>query len=336
MSHLRHYLSVIILAAAASVLVCCGSDDDSNNSTLDPELLKGTWVCLDEVAATATILSIGNGNALSGEIFEDISANSHRTETLSGKWAFFPANNVLNMDILYGSTLEAKTTPYQVQQLNQNTMVLRNQSLGSVERYHKVIGRDKKAAGQAFDIPSNNDAAASFSTTNNAVATVDERGHVTTVGSGIAFIKITTGTATNVYIIEVPYRVEDFLTELSSDIDAIRKAHGNPDAEGRIQNMAIVYRQSSFDKDLSVIQYEYDEQTREITRITTIYRSASVFELDKTYITSNYVETNLMPDTYGEYESFISCKFFVYPRLVENEYYVSYLNAAYQREHGHF
>ena len=303
---MKRYVSYLFIAAAA-FFVACGSDDNDNEPQDNvSEQLKGEWCIVDEPSDVALVLRLDASRTIIGTIYDNISSRPTK-EQISGSWTYYSSNKTLVMDRKHESGLKSSTDNYLVQQ---------------IDLY------------QQASIPKDFQATA-FSSSNTRVATVSTDGIVSVQGSGVAFISATSAEGSVVCLLNVPSHIDSYIAEVQSTIDAVLQTHGKPDAEGMSgQNMAVVYRQSCFDAALSAIQYQYDEKTRQVTRILTLYNSVNDYEADAAEIRNAFfLQSESM---YGPYEEYVRNTYLLSPFVSEGVCYVSYNNITYYHQYKHF
>lgn len=336
---MKRYVSYLFIAAAA-FFVACGSDDNDNEPQDNvSEQLKGEWCIVDEPSDVALVLRLDASRTIIGTIYDNISSRPTK-EQISGSWTYYSSNKTLVMDRKHESGLKSSTDNFLVQQIGPYVLQLRDQSTGAVERYSRFVASIDAQAGQQIDlyqqasIPKDFQATA-FSSSNTRVATVSTDGIVSVQGSGVAFISATSAEGSVVCLLNVPSHIDSYIAEVQSTIDAVLQTHGKPDAEGMSgQNMAVVYRQSCFDDALSAIQYQYDEKTRQVTRILTLYNSVNDYEADAAEIRNAFFLHS--ESMYGPYEEYVRNTYLLSPFVSEGVCYVSYNNITYYHQYKHF
>ena len=336
---MKRYVSYLFIAAAA-FFVACGSDDNDNEPQDNvSEQLKGEWCIVDEPSDLALVLRLDASRTIIGTIYDNISARPEK-EQISGSWNYYPSNKMLVLNRMFESELKSSSNNFLVQQIGPYVLQLRDQSTGAVERYSRFAASIDAQAGQQIDLrqqasfPKDFKATA-FTSSNPLVATVSADGIVSVHGSGIAFISASSAEGGVVCLVNVPSHIDNYIAEVQSSIDAVLQTHGKPDVEGVSgQNMAVVYRQSCFDAALSAIQYQYDEKTRQVTRILTLYNSANDYEADAAEIRSAFFKH--AETMYGPYEEYTRNTYLLSPFISDGACYVSYNNIKYFNQYNHF
>lgn len=335
---MRKFLPFLFFITALG-FTACGGDEEKETDDFNSSIFSGEWCMLDVQSNTATMMTINSDYTFAGRVYDNISVYPFVFETISGHWMYYPANKVLNMDVLHSATHIQKTTAYNVQKIDDYTLQVRNQEFGTTEVYHHIAGVRSATLGEVFDLSKainlpDGTTPTAYSTSHKGIATVDKQGRVTITGTGTVFISIEASEGSMIYIVNIPSRIEIFSAEVCSSIDAIISAHGKPDMEGAIgKNKAIFYSQPSFDKGLSSLQYHYDENTREVTRVLAKYATSEVFESDKAVVKTYFklVGDNL----YGLFESFSRNEVILSP-FTEDGDFMSFINLPYYSKNGHY
>jgi len=323
-----------------SVFTSCKKDDDEQPEIFRSQLMA-EWCTLDDYDNSATVLKLDYAD-FAWKTYQNISTTPALIGDLTGYWSYSADSRVIAMSINYSglddlSTQKTSIESFSVAKLTDNSMTLRDTEYGTETTYYRVVESHENVSGEAFEISYGKDTTAvrSFTSANPSIAQVDNSGYVTTNKTGITFITVNIGDDVAIVKVEVKSRVGVFVQELSWKIDDVLTAHGQPDNSGNVgQNMAIIYRQSIFDKALSAIQYQYDESTREVTRILTVYKSVADYNTDRAFILANYADLGY--NSYGPDEDYYSNKYLLNPFEDSGSYYISYNNFEYYRKAGHF
>ena len=315
-------------------LVSCSSDSNSetdNTGTYTKEKFEGNWCALE--GAVAMLLTL-ESSSLNGEVYLNLPTTPTKYETLSGSWVYYPTNDMLRMQILHSQTLQSQTEDYKVLQLNDKVLKLREQSTGAEDVFYRMVDTKTVKQGTTFNI--NFVSSVGYNSSNPSIASVDNNGMVKANSQGVAFISIFTQDDQMVVVkVQVKGTVEFFVDEVMSNIDDVLSRYGTPDDKGKIgENQAIVYRNPTSYPAISALQYQYDETTREVTRILTMYNTQNLYQIDANFIVANYISHG--NNLYGIHTEYLSNDYFISPFVSDGRYYISYNNQKYFRRVGHF
>ena len=330
-------LALFLLVVLTIGITACSSDSDSDSKgKYESSLFQGQWCAVE--GPVAMILNLEK-SSLTGEVFLNLNTTPTLYETLSGTWYYYSANNMMQLEMLHSSDGHQITTTYKVLKANSLLISMREQSTGAEDVFYRLVDSRTIDEGNSFVINYNGGTsfqAVSYASSNPSIASVDNTGKVTAKGQGVAFISAYSQQEEAVIIkVKVIGNVEHFVTELTSDIETITRTHGTPDVTGQSgQNQAILYRQPESHPSLSALQYQYDESTRKVTRILTLYKTSEGYKGDADYIKANYLD--LGDNMYGLKEDFKDNAFLISPFVSDGQYYVSYNNTLYFWEKGHY
>lgn len=329
------FLFLITFPLIMGMTACSKDSDSAPKGKFTTEQFYGQWCAME--GSVALVLDMGN-MSFTGEVYMDLEKTPILFDKLSGTWVYYPANDMIQMDILHSSSLQQNTSSYKVMQVNSRILQLREQSTGAEDVYYRLV--EKKTVKQGTSYTIDYSSAGNFSPTNYVssnpnIATVNAQGLVTAQGQGVAFIILTSGDEMVVAMVKVTGIVEQYSSEVMSNIDDIIKQHGTPDLTGQSgQNQAILYKQPSFHPAVSAVQYQYDEKTREVTRILTVYNNQNGYSNDASFVITNYED--LGNNQYGLITDYMGNDFFISPFISDGGYYISYNNLKYYRKVGHF
>lgn len=330
---MKKYLSFILLALTLGAIVSCGDDsEDEKKGKFDMSQFLGEWCAVS--GSTATQLSMAN-MSFTGLVYTNLNTQPELYEELSGAWIYYPENDMLQMNVAHSATLTQATNSYKVLKATSNLLQLREQKTGAVEEYYKLVQTLNLEAGGEASIASYLDAA-SYTSTNTSICEVNGSGIVTAKGQGVAFVTATDGSGNAIVVkIEVKARVASYVAELLGTIDDILAKHGEPSVSGTIgSNKAVLYKQPSFDTAIKNLQYQYDESTREVTRILMSYQSDTEHQSDTNFIKANYIDHG--GNMYGTELDYGSNTYLIMPFTDDSGMWVSYNNFKYYLREGHF
>lgn len=327
--------SCVLCLFFAAVSACCNDEPNEDKEEYREEQFHGEWCAISD-DGTATYLKFET-RGFTEQVIQDLNTYPKVYENLSGMWVFRPENGVLQLQTLHSSTGDGLTEAYDVMLLSNYSMQLRSQDYGYTDTYSRILENIELNVGERTTISlSSVGDITGYATTCAGIVNVDSTGQLTATGPGKAFVQVFTAEGTVLVQIDVKNRVKYYESELSLTIDQIKTIHGSPDNEGNFnQNMAMVYRQSSWDSDLSAIQYQYDAQTREVSRIMTVYANVSQFNEDRNYLEANYYL--VFENTYGVKQEYILNDILISSlKDSDGSLVVSYNNFGYYYRNGHY
>ena len=329
------FLFFVSLSLVMGMTACSKDSDSESKGKYTADQFRGQWCAMG--GSVALLLDMGN-SSFTGEVYMDLENTPVLFDQLSGTWVYYPANDMIQMDILHSSSLQQESSSYKVMKVNSRILQLREQSTGAEDVYYRLV--EKKTIQQGTSYTIDYSSVGNFSPTvcvssNPNIATVNAQGHVTAKSQGVAFISLNAGDETVVAMVKVTGIVEQYSTEVMSNIDYIIKQHGTPDVTGQSgRNQAILYKQPSFHPAVSAVQYQYDERTREVSRILTVYNNQSGYSNDASFVIANYLD--LGTNQYGLKSDYMDNDFFISPFTSDGSYYISYNNLKYYLREGHF
>lgn len=334
--NIKGFVSIFLMALVIGITACSSDSDSDSKGKYESSQFHGQWCAID--GPVAMVLNMET-SSLTGEVYLNLSTTPTLYETLSGTWGYYPSNDMIQMQLLHSSNGHQQTESYKIVQANSRMMKLREQSTGAEDVFYRLIDTRAVDEGSSFTINYDGGGSfqpASYSSSNTSIATVDYKGQVTAIGQGIAFISVFSQQSETVVVkVQVTGTIGHFVAEVMSNIDAVIRSHGTPDAAGQYgQNHAILYKQPMSHPALNIIQYQYDDTTREVTRILTRYNDITSHTADADFVKANYLD--LGGNLYGLTEDFKGNSFFISPFVSEGQYYISYNNEQYFLRVGHF
>lgn len=124
-----------------------------------------------------------------GIVYENQKSILTIADNLSGMWGLSSYGTILLMDIYRTSTGSSDVKNYDIVNGDEYSLQLKDKEYNSPVSYQKIIESEKIGKGEAFEILQS---ASKYSSSNESIAKVDDYGHVTAIGSGIAFISLST------------------------------------------------------------------------------------------------------------------------------------------------
>lgn len=329
----------ILLFVTSILFISCGKSDSDNtevNNKIETSMFYGEWFSVNN----STYYNFVNSK-MEGIIYQDMNTMPSIYDYISGGWTFYKENSILRILVNYNNKMESQTEDYKLISIDDYSMTLQYIEFSNEIVLNKIISTNSMKIGDKYDINYNNPKFESpiYSSLNTSIATVDNTGQVTATGTGITFISIKSQVGTVLVKIEVGSRVDTFTEELFSNIDKILETHGQPDntAETETGTKVVVYMKSLIDTSLGYVHYLYDDETREITQILTIYTNESSYKSDESYIKdNNVIIEELVGDVYGKENALLNNSY-GYKMLKDDEgYKILYSNFDYSRKYGRY
>ena len=323
--------SILLLALTMGLASCSDDSETENTGSFTQAQFQGKWCALEGPVAMVLTLE---SSSLEGEVYLNLSTTPTKYETLSGSWVYYPTNDMLRLQVLHSRTLQSESQDYKVLQVNDKVLKMREQETGAENIFYRMLDTKTVKQGAVFNI--DYPASVGYASSNSSIASVTDDGQVRANGQGVAFISVYTQDDQMVIVkVHVEGVIETLVDEVMSDIDKVLSRYGTPDAKGQMGgNQAILYRNPASYPALAALQYQYDESTREITRILTVYNSQDAYQIDADFIVANYI--NHGNNLYGENAEYMSNDYLISPFISDGSCYVSYNNQNYFRRVGHF
>ncbi|MBP5772383.1 MAG: hypothetical protein J6W75_13730 [Bacteroidaceae bacterium] len=322
----------LILLAAALTWVACGSDPVEEEVTINESSFYGEWVTFNMEGDYATDIVLKNTRQLTTTTYTGISTNAVVNNEDVGPWVYYPDNKVLRITPTHELAID-----YSVVEMSANMMKLRNRDLNLTETYYRIVETQDVDAGQRISIQwlaqHTDFEVQSITSSNQYGLSVSGQEIYAGTRAGLVFVTLSSNKETVVVKLNVSSRITKFTAEVLFDIDTIIATHGTPDAteEGE-QTSYIAYHQSSFDDGLNIIQYKYDVNTREVTRIDIVYKTPEGFKADENDVKSTYVM--FANNIYGLKQKAIENKFIISPNNENN--IMTFGNYTYFLKNDHF
>lgn len=329
----------LLLFVTSILFISCGKSDSDNtevNNKIELSMFYGEWFSV----SNSTYYNFVN-TKMEGIIYQNMNTMPSIYDYISGGWTFYKENSILRILVNYNNKMESQTEDYKVISIDDYSMTMQYIEYSKEIVLNKIIASKTMSIGEKYDINNNNSNFESpiYSSLNTSIATVDNTGQVTATGTGITFISIKSQVGTVFVKIEVDSRVDTFTEELFSNIDKILETHGQPDntADTESGTKVVVYMKSVADSSLGYVHYRYDDETREITQILTVYTNESSYKNDESYIKdNNVIIEDLVGDVYGK-DAFLLSNKYSYNLLKDDEgYKILYSNFAYSIKYGRY
>lgn len=319
----QFYIFIIVFLSFG--LTAC-NNDDNDDQIIDNSLFAGEWCMVDE-SGEINEMTLSSSHSVEGNLYYAEEGITTLQESFSGSWIFYPANNILTMQIYHPSTMISSTTSYKVEKLDNYTMQIRNQELGNLEAYYRLTSTKTMSVGSQVDISNVGVSSANkFYSSNTDIITVDNNGTVTALKAGTAYVLIALDKKAAFVKIKVESRSDVFGREVCMKVSDILDIHGTPDFMGEWNgNYIIAYIASNKDTDLQGVQYYYSEDSQEIHKILLGYKSEDVFGEDLALIKSQYIYYG--QNQYGLWQERVSNDYTII--VNENSFYINYMNTAY-------
>ena len=318
-------------------ITACSEDESVEKKIYNAKDIEGEWFCVNN----ATILDFAL-SSFSGSIYTDLDSSPRVAETITGSWMYFPKNNILRMDTRYANTSNSNTRDYKIISVDKNTLTLADIQLNTKFVYHKVVEDLEIAIGDDYRLNISDFAPSTYSAIPSTIVDVGNQGQVTTRNAGTVFV-CAENASDAVYARLKICRVPCYRDELFGTIDDIFTKYGTPDIDEYVinesmDNMRARYKQKSLkDKGLLGISYSYDYNTREITKIETIYTDFDIIKEDLTYLMENYYDIYQDGTLYGLYPGIMKNEFILNVLIEDGNYgEFIYTNQLYHRKNQHY
>ena len=174
--------------------IACDSDKEESRIT-DDRVFYGEWCQISSDGYRIRDIIFERLN-YSEEQFFDKEQTHHAT--ISGRWSFIAASNIIEMTGTRTWTAISAKEPvnetFVVIQQNEWLLELRNQSLGSIETFYKVVESLNLSINKTANIDylSNESiTVTNLVSSNPEIAKIESDNSITAVNSGIAYITIT-------------------------------------------------------------------------------------------------------------------------------------------------
>ena len=330
------------------LFVACGSDDDEPKNDV-PEFSKedfcAEWYSMDESGLSATSFTLTKSYSLQRVIYANPKTDNSVLDEASGTWFFYPENSVLSLSVLSKTEGILNSEDYKVLSLGKYEMTLRSVELGLVQNFHKVLGSISSTVGTEVNLSEldffEGINAKSFVSYNTEIVQVSKDGTVSVVGSGETYIEVATEDGAFVVKVLSVNNVEIHVSEIGQNFNDVVARYGEPSKVVDLENgiIANLFKDLSFEPNLTQIQINYDKETFEVTRILALYNTQEGWREDYDYISKTYILSDFSDDVdeyYCDTERFMMSKFFILPFEQDGKYFVNYGNTGYFLINGKF
>lgn len=310
-------------------MVSCESDDDIS-VTPSPENmyeLIGEWVALGD-EGEFTLLNLEVSHQVTGQANISL-PESKMVVVLKGFWKYFKNRGVLVLSGDVANSGHSSTISYQVRKVNKDCMILFNQETMSEQQFKRIEGRMEIYSGEKIE-----GTGISWVSDENII------NHETgmSVGYGMCYVEDASG---RLLAVNVLHRTEKMMNLVMRDIDSVIAEYGEPDVTGVIgNNKGCLYNKKEIDRKnllnlYSAVQFQYDDATREITRILVKYDTSDDFLMDYEYFLKEYKQDGEFFYR-GDNSSYLEVDYAVDPFLQNGTCYCSYNNISYYLTHNYF
>lgn len=312
------------MAVCLSVLFASCSNDDEGGTNVPASVfqpIQAEWYSPDaERYMSFEYMQV------QGTVYQNMSTFPEIAESFSGQW-MYTKGGVLGIEILYDKSLKSGDEDWYVLQCDETTLKMRHAKLNLTLDFYKIVESHQGRIGDRFDIDYVKShpefSSATYTTSNAGIADVDNGGHVTIRGGGLAFITISSLSGSVVVRVDGGQRVNSYTAEILETIDQVIARHGEPDMTRDTGTglLAIVYQtpEKIIDSAVAMLGYEYDPDTREVTTEEILYKDEADRWLlsDEEYLNREFY---LYFDIEGVYVPNQS--------LVDNHFFVQVLRSA--------
>lgn len=326
----RKIVAILSLVGLFFLGSCSDNNDELITQSRDMSLLLGNWCTVNDFGQ-ATVLELYSSHRISGVSYYS-GDEGNKEEAFSGVWVYYSNNDVLSMQLVYSSSLQANSTSFKLVTLTENELSIANQDLNesSVSYYH-LKGTKSASIGETIQLDGNGISSVVSSNPSSVVAKSD--GTVKAVAPGKSFVLVVDENGSHYVIVDVESIEDMFMSEVIGNIDDVLATHGTPDVEGTIgMNSAVLYR-TNLPDGYKALQYQFDATTREVTRILVQYGEKSAWDSSVSQLKNNLKQDggDFYPGT-----TLLDSKYYASTWEENGIYYISYNNLIYFLQQGYF
>ena len=191
---MKRSILITFLSTVAFFIACDSEKEEAR--IMDDRVFYGEWCQISSDGYRIRDIIFEHLNYSEEQFFDKDQSDHHAT--VSGRWSFFAASDIIEMtgtrtwtDI---SAKEPVSETFVVLQQNEWLLELRNQSLGSIETFYKVVESKNLSINQNTNIDylsSVSITATNYASSNPEIVKIESDNSITAVSSGIAYITIT-------------------------------------------------------------------------------------------------------------------------------------------------
>ena len=194
-------ISNVILLLMLSACFGCSSSYNREDEGFNDSVFMYEWALVEDEQAMTLKLGLVD---LSGVIYQG--SPLVESELIRGTWVYSVASKNLSMRINRVSTGIVKTTDYEVIEISNYSMRLRNKQLNKEEHYLKIVENHEVKVGQSFDIKYPQDNSLSLQnckSSNPEILTIDTYGLFVANGIGLFFVTLQTNVGSMIVKVSV-------------------------------------------------------------------------------------------------------------------------------------
>lgn len=289
----------IFLISVLTLCACSNDDQETTTQTvIDNTKLVGEWVSITSSASYFTDLVLSSNYSAEYSVFNNdygISA----IDTDKGVWSWLNDINGLSINTKYRSF-----PVYQVMELNDDSVKMRNLGYNVIDTYYRVVETVEVNSGgfapitylsEHTDCPIDQ-----IMCLNDSVAAVTAEGMVEGRMGGITYVRLLSGQALKYVKVIVTSRMDRFAKQTHMLIGKVIEQNGDLNytikevssdgnsGESSPKSYQLEYKEPTFDPHLRYIVYYFDLYTGEIDNIYTEYRSTEWYYMDLLYLKRFY------------------------------------------------
>lgn len=322
---MKKLLSGLLTAALLVAVASCSNHDDEPETTYKQTDFAGKWFATDD-DGYPTVLNLETNHTVTFTQYQDPEGRSAFKGT--GIWLLYEGK-YLRYDILWDNGLKLTDT-FTVSGIASNEMKLVDQASDTSFSFFKITENITVYAGESFDLTAKEGRVVEFS--QSSMVRDIEGGYYMAEVPGTLFALIEKDGKVTVTEITINSMSAFFVSQLGQSIDMAKEKFGTPDIETWFQdNMACLWNLD--EGPLSAVQYQYDYQTGQITRVLTVYRSQKDYSEEAAYIVQWQPYSEGSETFFPTYDIFESPYFI---SLMPDKLMISYNDTPYFLANGHF
>ena len=293
---------ILFLISVLTLFACSNDDQETTTQTvIDNTKLVGEWVSITSTASYFTDLVLSSNSSAEYSVFKnDIGASAINTD--KGVWSWLNDINGLSINTKYRSF-----PVYQVMELNDDSVKMRNLGYNVIDTYYRVVEIVEVNSGgftpitylsEHTDYPIEQ-----IICLNEDVATVSTDGMVEGIQGGVTYVKLLSGQTQKYVKVIVTSRMDRFakqthmliydIIDQNGDLNytyTIKddSSDGNSDESLPKYYGQIEYYDPTFEPHLRYVVYYFDLFTGVIDHIYTEFRSPDLYFKDWAYVKRFY------------------------------------------------